>query len=103
MCIRRAVPQLQDIQKCNKQLSASTIKHAATRTYKDKRRALLIKALHTTADVKQEQQYLEGYMTQTLQKELIDKVRVARAAAAAVVIWLPATVTVTMQQWPADW
>jgi dTDP-D-glucose 4,6-dehydratase len=67
------VLQLQDIQKCNKQLSASTIKHAATRTYKDKRRALLIKALHTTADT-QQQQHLEGYMTQTLQKELIDKV-----------------------------
>jgi hypothetical protein len=54
------VLQLQDIQKCNKQLSAGTTKHAATRTYKDKRRALLIKALHTTTDVKQEQQYLEG-------------------------------------------
>jgi hypothetical protein len=75
LCVCRNVLPLQDIQKYNKQLSASTIKHAATRTYKDKRRALLIKALHTSADVKQGQQHLEGYMTQTLQKELIDKVR----------------------------
>jgi hypothetical protein len=71
------VLQLQDIQKCNKQLSASTIKHAATRTYKDKRRAHLIKALHTTADAQQQQQNLEGCMTQTLQKELVDKVSAA--------------------------
>jgi hypothetical protein len=82
LCICATLLQLRDIQKCNKQLSASTIKHAATRTFKDKRRALLIKALHTTADVKQgQQQQLEGYMTQTLQKELIDKVRAGQIAA----------------------
>ncbi|WIA34370.1 hypothetical protein OEZ86_012706 [Tetradesmus obliquus] len=80
--------QLQDIQKCNKQMSASTIKHAATRTYKDKRRAHLIKALHITAvpqqqQQQQQQQHLEGYMTQTLQRELIDKAASLAADSAA--------------------
>jgi hypothetical protein len=84
--------QLQDIQKCNKQLSASTIKHAATRTYKDKWRAHLIKALHTSADAQQQQQqqHLEGFMTQTLQKELVDKVSAAVADVPAIAALLPA-------------
>ncbi|KAF6265576.1 hypothetical protein COO60DRAFT_1456951 [Scenedesmus sp. NREL 46B-D3] len=72
--------QLRDIQKCNKQLSASTIKHAAARTYKDKRRAHLAKSLHASADV-QQQQHLEECKTPTMRTELVGKLDTARCVA----------------------
>lgn len=55
--------QLRIIQECNKQLCAASIRHAATRIYKDKRRAHLLRALYG-APQDQQQQPTEPLMGQ---------------------------------------